>query len=304
MMYRHWIWRLLPIILGLVGLLLLVRVSTVDRGDFLPGRLDLIILLLGLSLTTLISITLVLREIMERLRQHSIEQARKEAFAEHRRFLRRLDHELKNPLTSLRAGLGSLAMTLQSDDSQHRTIITLESEALRLSNLVNDLRKLAELEATALETHPIQLNDFFKEVDDLYRTRIEGASRQFQMILPPQEETQPQLVGDQDLLLLALHNLFDNALKYTQPGDRIRFSAVFDMDDLVIQVQDSGIGIAPVDLPQVWEELYRSQGTDEIPGNGIGLALVRTIVEQHDGLVYITSEPGNGTTVSLRLPLM
>lgn len=299
MIRGRWVGILLPAGLALAGIALLLRVSVLDTSIGLAGDLDVLIILLGLSLAIFASVNLLVREVMERLRQQSFELARSETLAEHRRFLNRLDHELKNPLTALRAGLGSLAMT-RLDEPQRQLLSTVEAEALRLSQIVTSLRKLAELETLPLEAHPIDTRLFFEEVVELERDTIESNNRQLALELP---DHWPPLIGDQDLLLLALHNLLDNSLKYTHPGDTIRLKVAVDNDDLVIRVQDTGMGIAEEEIPLVWEELYRGQNAREVPGSGIGLALVRAIIERHYGEVSLESQFGAGTTVTVRLPV-
>jgi two-component system OmpR family sensor kinase len=299
MIKGRWVGVLLPAGLGLAGIALLIRVSIADHSILLPSDLDVMIMILGLSLAIFASINLVVREILERLRRQSVEEARRQAFAEHRRFLNRLDHELKNPITAMRAGLGSLSMALTTD--QQRTLLrNVEAETVRLSQLVTSLRRLAELETISVEAHPIDTQVFFNEILELEREQIEAGQRDFKLEPPAQW---PVLIGDQDLLLLALHNLLDNAFKYTRPGDRIRLRVRVEDDDLVIEIEDSGMGIDEAEMPMVWEELYRSRRTRDIPGSGIGLALVKAIIERHDGEVSLTSQPNVGTVVTVRLPL-
>lgn len=300
MIKGRWVGVLLPAGLGLAGVALLIRVSLAGRAILLPSDLDVVVMILGLSLAIFASINLVMREILERLRRQSVEEARQQAFAEHRRFLNRLDHELKNPITAMRAGLGSLSMALTTDQ-QRGLLRNVEAETLRLSQLVTSLRRLAELESLPVEAHPIDTQAFFSEIQELERDLIATRSRHFTVEPPAQW---PQLIGDQDLLLLALHNLLDNALKYTRPGDRIVLRGRIDDDELVIEVEDTGIGIDPAEVPMVWEELYRSRHVRDIPGSGIGLALVKAIIERHGGEASLTSQPGVGTTVTVRLPLV
>src|SRR5690606_4516942 len=108
---------------------------------------------------------------------------------------------------------------------------------------------------------------------------------------------------DEDLLTLVLYNLLDNAYKYTQPNDAITVR-IHGHQDLRIEVQDTGIGISPEALTHVWEELYRASHIAHIPGSGIGLALVRAIVERHQGTVAIESELEVGTTVYIQIPFV
>lgn len=299
---RKWVWLLLPLGLGLAGVMLLVRVSLIDTALFFPEDLDVLFIVFGLSLAIFAAVGLILRERMEHLRQQSVEQVRQGASAEHRRFVQRLDHELKNPLTALRAGLGTLALTL-ADENQRQLVQTMEAEARRLSRLVADLRKLAELESAPLDAHLIDLQSFFAEVADLERERIDRDGPHFTLDLAPELGSAPRLIGDQDLLLLAIHNLLDNAFKYTPPEGHVRLRVWIDDEDLVIQVSDTGIGIAEKEIHLVWEELYRGENAKDIPGNGIGLALVKAIVERHYGVTALQSQPGEGTTVTLWLPL-
>lgn len=300
-MSRKGWWLLLPLGLGLAGVMLLARVTLPGTGLFLSRDLDLLLILFGLSLAIFAAGVLIVKEVMEHLRQQSIEQARAEAFAEHLRFLQRLDHEFKNPLTALRAGLGTLALTLP-DENQQQIVRTLDMEAQRLSRLVTDLRKLAELERLPPEFQEFSVGDFYAEINELGRERPELRERQYILYLAP-EAANRRLVGDPDLLLLAVHNLLDNACKYTAPGDRIELRIFMVEDSLAIQMTDTGIGIPEAEVPLVWEELYRGGNTHDIPGNGIGLALIKTIIERHQGSADLHSRVGQGTTVTLYLPL-
>jgi two-component system OmpR family sensor kinase len=110
--------------------------------------------------------------------------------------------------------------------------------------------------------------------------------------------------GDQDLLFLAAHNLVDNALKFTQPGDTIEIRAFEDGEQVVIEVADTGPGIPEEEIPHIWDELFRGQGGHGIPGSGLGLALVRAIAERHGGQVTLRSRRGQGTVFTLRLPVL
>jgi two-component system, OmpR family, sensor kinase len=296
------LWFLLPAGLGLAGVMLVIRVSLIDSTLFFSKDLDVLIILFGLSLAIFAAVVLILTVVIERLRQYSVERARQATLAEHHRFLRRLDHELKNPLTALRAGLGSLALTLE-DENQRQIVRTLETEAQRLSKLVSDLRKLAELDTLPLDVRAIDIRAFIGDVMDIERERIDLDERLLSLNLPAHVDDLPALIGDQDLLLLAVHNLLDNAIKYTRANDTICLEVLRDQEDLLLIVKDTGFGIDYDELPMVWEELYQGRNAENIPGNGIGLALVKAIVERHFGQVNLQSQPGQGTTVTLRLPL-
>ena len=102
---------------------------------------------------------------------------------------------------------------------------------------------------------------------------------------------------------MAIHNLLDNALKFTRSGDKVEVRAFEDGAGVVIEVADTGPGLAEAELPYVWDELYRGQATRGVPGSGLGLALVRAVVARHAGQATLRSRVGQGTVVTIRLPV-
>ncbi|MBI5670403.1 MAG: HAMP domain-containing histidine kinase [Chloroflexi bacterium] len=284
---------------GFILWTLIVNAGVVNLFIALPIDLDLIIVFIGLLLVLVAMTILTLQQGWERLRHKSVEQARNEAFAEHHRFLRRLDHELKNPLTAIRVGISNLRETCTLE-GQQQVLTSMEMQTMRLSRLVTDLRKLAEIETLPLEDTPFDLREVLEETVVLVQERLEQNQRQLSLVLPSPGSV--PVVGDRDLLLVAIHNLIDNAFKFSRPEDRIELRAFHDDNSVLIQVSDTGPGILAADAPLVWEELYRGQNTEGIPGSGLGLALVQMIVKRSHGEVSLESQPGQGTTVTIRLP--
>ncbi|MFP4323194.1 MAG: sensor histidine kinase [Anaerolineales bacterium] len=238
-----------------------------------------------------------------RMMRKTARRAAREAAAEERyRFLRRLDHELKNPLTALQIGLANLAGT-DEDPSPERQHIreSLRGQIERLNRLVSSLRKLADLEFAPLERAPLDPAEMLREAFAVLEDYPETSARDLRLVLPADDLPSPS--GDRDLLQLAIYNVLDNAMKFTRARDVITLVAEANDDGLTITVQDTGPGIAPDDLPHVWEDLYRSPSAHGIPGNGLGLALVKIIMEKHGGAASISSTPGDGTTVRLSLPI-
>ncbi len=225
-----------------------------------------------------------------------------EAADEKRRFLRRLDHELKNPLTAIRAGLANLAET-HLDDLQRQALASVEAQTLRLSRLSSDLRKLAELETRPLERTAVNVSEMLQEAYTLAQDQPNAAHRSLKLTTPQAPWPLPAIHGDRDLLFLAVHNLLDNAIKFTPPGGTIEMRGFEDGSALVIEVADTGQGIAEDELAHVGEELYRGRGARGIPGNGLGLSLVQAIINLHGGKVSIRSREGKGTVVPLKLPV-
>ena len=197
---------------------------------------------------------------------------------ERRRFLQRLDHELKNPLTAIRAGLANVVND-SATATQAQALATVEAQVLRLSRLTADMRKLAELEARPLERTPVDVAELLHEAVALAQERPGARQRKLTLTLPQAPWPVPNVLGDWDLLFLAAYNLLDNALKFTRPGDTVEVRASEAGAFVIIEVADTGPGIPPEEVPRVWEELYRGRGARGIPGSGLGLSLVRAVVD-------------------------
>jgi signal transduction histidine kinase len=275
---------------------------------YLRADLGTASLLSGLLLSTLLTACLLLAVRADRSTQHSVTRLQAQSAEERRRFIRRLDHELKNPLTAIRAALvnaaggAPTAAREEAVDTLH-PLASIETQVLRLSRLTADLRKLAELETRPLERTHIDIGELLQEAVALAQEQLEASSRRLTLTLPQAPWPVPAILGDWDLVLLAIYNLLNNALKFSRPGDTVEVRALEDGMEVVVEVADTGPGIAAEELPHVWEELYRGQGARGIPGSGLGLALVRAIVERHGGRVTLRSRVGQGTVVTVRLPL-
>jgi two-component system, OmpR family, sensor kinase len=240
-----------------------------------------------------------------------------EAAQDRRRFLMRLDHELKNPLTAIRAGLANIepASAVAGDmqggndgvvpasGGTAAALASVTTQADRITRLVSDLRKLAELETQEIEAAPVDLPGLLLEVAEAVG-EIPGASeRSVRVTVPQAPWPLPLIEGDRDLLFVALQNLVANAIKFTAPGDAVEIRASEIGDGLVAEVADTGAGIPADEIDQVWQELARGRAARSLPGTGLGLALVRVIVSRHGGRVAIRSREGQGTVVSIWLPM-
>jgi two-component system OmpR family sensor kinase len=212
-----------------------------------------------------------------------------------------LDHELKNPLTAIRAGLTNIAAE-PLNDYLAEEVSAVQAQVLRVSRLVADLRKLAALEITPLEHTTVNMANLLADILSVLEEQTAAEDRQLSLITPNAPWPLPEVQGDPDLLMLAIHNLLDNALKFTAPGDTIEVRAFDDGQDIVIEVADTGPGIPENEIQRVWEELYRGERARGVPGSGLGLPLVRAIIEKHGGQVGLRSRPDQGTVFSLRLP--
>jgi len=298
----HWLAALLPTLLGLLVAVLIASGRLENHRIYLAGRLIFVAPLVGSLLTGLLGVILLVYWRAERHIERAVSRHEKDAAEERRRFLQRLDHELKNPLTAIRTGLANLAW-LPADDERQEVLASVDAQALRLSRLASDLRKLAELEVRTLEASPVDVGELLQEVMAAARERPDGRQRRLSLTVPEAPWPLPTVEGDPDLLFLAVHNLVDNAVKFTAPGDTVELRGFEDGSRLVIEVADTGPGIPDDEVPHVWDELYRGQGGRGIPGSGLGLALVQAIIERHGGRVALRSRPGQGSVFTLRLPL-
>ena len=300
-------WRcgvaLIPVAVGLVVASLFTQVPALSNPIiYVHVDAGTVALLAGLALSILVAMGLVPWE-WARWRCAQREAGiRVQAAEERRRFLQRLDHELKNPLTAMRAGLANLANGL-GPEAQGEALASVEAQVVRLSQLTADLRKLAELETRSLERVPVGIAELLQEAVALAQEQPEAASRQLTLVLPQAPWPVPDILGDWDLLFLAIYNLLDNAQKFTRPGDTVEVRASEDGTHVVVEVADTGPGIPEEEVPRVWEELYRGQGARGVPGSGLGLALARAIAERHGGRVALRSRVGQGTVVTMRLPV-
>ena len=303
MKWLRWGFALIPIVAGLVIASLMVDIPTLTNPIFYM-RVDLgtLAAIVGVALSVLATVGLVLWVWAERRGEQRVTGVRAQVAEERRQFLQRLDHELKNPLTAIRAGLANLANGLATA-TQQEALTSVEAQVLRLSRLTSDLRKLAELETRPLERVPVDVAELLKEAVTLAQEQPEAEARQFTLTLPQAPWPVPDVLGDWDLLFLATYNLLDNALKFTRPGDTVEVRAFEGGAFVVIEVADTGPGILKEEVSRVWEELYRGQGARGVPGSGLGLALARAIVERHGGRVTLRSREGQGTVVTMRLPV-
>ena len=301
MRWQRLILALIPLAAGLLIAFLALGVAAVPN-PILEGRVDAgsLALMAGLTLTLLGGAGLLLWEWQRWRCQQRLAKARSEAAEERRRFLRRLDHELKNPLTAIRAGLANLVNG--STPAQQEAAASMEAQVLRLSQLTADLRKLAELETRALAPAPVDVAQLLEESMALAQEQPEAETRHLRLTLPQAPWPVPEVSGDWDLLFLATYNLLDNALKFTRPGDTVEVRASDDRTHVVIEVADTGPGIPEDEVESVWDELYRGKGARGVPGSGLGLALARAIIERHDGQIRLRSRAGQGTVVTVRLP--
>lgn len=296
-MRLRWLWILVP--LGLCTILALWLFLTDAPNPLIYVQADLgsIVFGLGILISILAATVIIVLDQIEKVQINATIQ-----FAEdRRRFLRRLDHELKNPLTAVLAGLANLSV-IDEPVAHAATLQSVTTQVDRMRKLVADLRKLSELETRPLEFSPVEMTELLEETFALAHDEPGADERELAILIPRAPWPLPTISGDYDLLVLAVHNLLTNAIKFTQPGDTIEMRAFEDGSRVVVEVADTGPGIPEGEIPHVWQELYRGAGARGVQGSGLGLALVRAIVSRHEGEITLRSRPGEGTVFTMRLP--
>lgn len=231
--------------------------------------------------------------------------ARLEAsFQQIRQFSADVSHELRTPLTIL---LGELELALRSRKSPEEYEAVLSSmleEVLRLHRIIERLLELARAESgqLTLERELVDLAALVQEI----ATDVELLAQERGLCISSQTEPGVWVLGDALRLRQAVLNVVDNALKYTPPGGQVRLSVRSEAHEALVEVHDTGIGIPPEEQPRIFERFYRVEKSrarlSNSDGAGLGLAIVRWIVEAHGGQIEVDSEPGRGTCVRFRFP--
>lgn len=220
-------------------------------------------------------------------------------------FVATVSHDLRAPLTFIRGYTTMLTMVGELNEKQDDYLDRILDGITQMSALIDDLLNLGRIEAgVGIRQEPCRLGLILVEAVDTMRAR--AVTKGIILRLEPSQGT-PVIIGDRTLLRQAIGNLVDNALKYTPVGGSVNVRLEVNEPDreAVIHIADTGIGIAPEDRLRLFEKFYRikRRETSEIPGTGLGLALVKSIVTRHGGRVWVESEPNVGSTFYVALPL-
>jgi len=225
-------------------------------------------------------------------------------------FVATVSHELRTPMTSIKGYVEILLMGAAGQLSEQQThfLQIVQQNTQRLSILVNDLLDVSRIEAgkVDLSLQPLDLRPLIDEAYAGVVRRLEDQHGRisFKHNLPA---NLPRVLGDRGRVLQMLDNLLTNAFQYTDEGGTVTIGMHQEGLEVQVDIQDTGIGIKPEDARRVFERFYR--GSDPLvyamPGNGLGLSIVKTMVEMHKGRIWFTSSgiPGEGSTFSFTLPV-
>lgn len=222
-------------------------------------------------------------------------------FTAQRRLVADVSHELRTPLAAMQGNLEILERGAHRDpELLAESLADMRQETRRLIRMVNDLLLLAQSEAgVQVRVAPLELDTLLLEVHRELRSLADG------VMLTIGAEDQVVVMGDRDRLKQALLNLGVNALQHTPAGGRVTLSLARGDKYACISVSDTGTGIAPENLPHIFERFYRADRARSRHGGGagLGLAIVKRVAEAHNGHVNVMSTPGVGSTFTLWLPL-
>ncbi len=222
-------------------------------------------------------------------------------FMAQRRLIADVSHELRTPLAAMQGNLEVLTRGAHRDpELLNESLTDMRQETARLIRMVNDLLLLAQSDAgVEIRCAPVELDTLLLEVHRELRPLANG------VLLLIGAEDIVTIMGDRDRIKQALLNLGINALQHTPPGGRVTLGLEQDSGFASISVQDTGKGIAPEDLPHIFERFYRADRSRSRSGGGagLGLAIVKRVVEAHGGHVTVESAPGSGSTFTIWLPL-
>jgi two-component system sensor histidine kinase KdpD len=238
-------------------------------------------------------------ELAEQARQIELLQATEQL---QNALLNSISHDLRTPLVSITGALSTLSMQNHdlNDEDRRSLIETAYEEANRLNRLVSNL-----LDMTRLEAGVMRVARELTDVQDLVGAalgQIENrlVDRKVHVEISPEL---PLVSMDFVLIVHALVNLLDNALKYSPDGSPLEIQAQVDGNEVQISVLDRGIGIPSGDLSRVFDKFYRVHRPEQVTGTGLGLAISKGIVEAHGGRIWAANRPGGGIIITVALPL-
>jgi two-component system phosphate regulon sensor histidine kinase PhoR len=220
-----------------------------------------------------------------------------------REFVANVSHELRTPLASIRAMVETLeAGAIDDQELAADFLERIVGEVDRLASLVDELLDLGRLESgrVTLKLEPLDPADVLARGAERLRPQTERAGLTLKVDVP---EGLPDVLADRGRIEQVLLNLVHNAIKFTPSGGAITVDAAITGDRLIVSVRDTGIGIAPAELPRVFERFYKSDRSRRSDGTGLGLAIAKHIVQAHHGAISVESSPGQGATFSFSLPL-
>jgi two-component system phosphate regulon sensor histidine kinase PhoR len=219
-------------------------------------------------------------------------------------FVSTVSHDLRSPLTLMRGYATMLEMVGDLNEQQSGYVRKIVVGVESMSRLINNLLDLGRIEADiGLQLEMLSVLDIVEEVTEALR--LQATQKRIQLHVEVPETTIPLIEADRALLQQALYNLVENAIKYTSERKDVWVRINTKQDRMILEVEDTGIGISPVDQPRLFERFYRSANREakKERGTGLGLAIVKSIAERHNGRVWVESQLGKGSAFFFEIPI-
>lgn len=216
-------------------------------------------------------------------------------------FVNTVSHDLRSPLTAIMGYAELIGRVGEVDAQQQEFIQRVKQNVHNITSLIDDLLDLGRLEAGfAGKKEHVAVGGVMMQVIETLRPKFESKKHTLDVSIP---EYLPLVQGEEARLRQLMEHLLDNAIKYTPDGGQIQVKITDESGQLILQVTDNGIGIVPADQPYIFDKLFRGRNIpDDTAGAGLGLALVRSIVSNHNGRLWFVSEAGKGSTFTVVLP--
>lgn len=221
-------------------------------------------------------------------------------------FVANVSHDLRSPLSLIRGYAGMLEMVGHLNEQQEDYVQKIVTRVTNMSQIVNNLLDLGRIEAgVGLRVEDVDIGEVIDQVQDALV--LKATQKQVEIKVDIEDGADSVIEADPALLRQALQNLVDNAIKYSKSNGEVRVAVSSPEDDagaILFAVNDNGMGIAPVDQNSIFDRFYRvsGDGSDQSPGTGLGLTIVKSIAEHHKGKVWVESQLGKGSTFFFEIP--
>lgn len=226
------------------------------------------------------------------------------SFEMQKTFISNASHELRTPLTAMIGEMEVALMKTRDSQEYERVLLSILEDARRLAALSNGLLQIAHasFDTSKIKMSPLRLDELVWMATAEVQKRRPGTRIEVDFEGLPEEEEKLVVMGNEPLLLIALLNVFENAAKFSG-GQPVQISLIVCNQELDLKVTDKGRGIGPADLKHVFVPFFRADNVRDISGHGIGLPLAEKIIKLHRGSIHLRSVIGQGTTVTIKLPV-